>query len=487
MIWSHPVSTLPPQQTTDNAPAQVLEYAKPKVWSVGTLTYTTAGLVVLFCWLLWGDFAWSMKERSVSQVLQVLLKNFKASDTFAGVLMGSLPALIGLFLVPVISYRSDRHRGRWGRRLPYLFITTPIAALAMVGMAFGPKLGAWTHNALGPHSHGLNPSIVFYFSLFWTLFEFATIAANAVFNALINDVVPQAVIGRFFGLFRALSLIAGMIFFFWLMGIAGTQYIWIFAGIGALYAVGFTMMCLKVREGQYPPPPPVDEERGPTLRFFAAAMQYFRYCFSKPYYLWVFVALTVANLAFVPVNLFSVRYAINLEMDMGGWAVTGHGYLGLGYGGLIAISYFISLVLSYFLGVLADRFHPLRMGMFSLLIYAGAMLWGGLYARDTHIFAIAFVGHTVLSGTFFTTTASLGQRLYPRVTFAQIASAGGLVNSIANMVIGPAIGTLLDRSHIYRYTFLASCAIAIAGLLTLVVVHVYFMKLGGPKGYVPPE
>ena len=30
-------------------------------WSVGTLTYTAAGLAVLFALLLWGDFAWSMK------------------------------------------------------------------------------------------------------------------------------------------------------------------------------------------------------------------------------------------------------------------------------------------------------------------------------------------------------------------------------------------------------------------------------------------
>ena len=32
-----------------------------KIWHAGTLTYTTAGVVLLFFWLLWGDFAWSMK------------------------------------------------------------------------------------------------------------------------------------------------------------------------------------------------------------------------------------------------------------------------------------------------------------------------------------------------------------------------------------------------------------------------------------------
>ena len=82
-----------------------------KLWRIDTLTYTTAGLVVLFSWLLWGDFAWSMKERSVSKVLALLLKTFHASDFVTGVLLLSLPAAITLFLAPIISYRSDRHRG----------------------------------------------------------------------------------------------------------------------------------------------------------------------------------------------------------------------------------------------------------------------------------------------------------------------------------------------------------------------------------------
>ena len=55
-------------------------------WHIGTLTYTTAGLVVLFCWLLWGDFAWSMKDRSVGSVVQLLLLKYGISDFLAGLL-----------------------------------------------------------------------------------------------------------------------------------------------------------------------------------------------------------------------------------------------------------------------------------------------------------------------------------------------------------------------------------------------------------------
>ena len=75
--------TAPP--TSDPAP--------PKLWTVGTLTYTSAGLALLFSWLLWGDFAWSMKERSVTTVVQLLLKKFGSSDKLAGLFMGTLPGL----------------------------------------------------------------------------------------------------------------------------------------------------------------------------------------------------------------------------------------------------------------------------------------------------------------------------------------------------------------------------------------------------------
>ena len=38
------------------------------------------------------------------------------------------------------------------------------------------------------------------------------LTANAVFGALINDVVPRELIGRFFGIFRAVSLATGVLF-----------------------------------------------------------------------------------------------------------------------------------------------------------------------------------------------------------------------------------------------------------------------------------
>jgi Na+/melibiose symporter-like transporter len=277
-----------------------------------------------------------MKERSVFTVMQLLLKKFDASDMIAGLLMGSLPQAIAMVLSPIIAYKSDRHRGPWGRRIPFLLIPTPIASLAMVGLAFSPLFGQRLHLALGMHSLGLNPSILIFLGLFWTLFEFGTITANAVFGGLVNDVVPRAVIGRFYGMFRALSLIAGMIFNFWLIGKAETGYRWIFSGIALLYGAGFAVMCLKVKEGDYPPPPP--KEPGNAGGFLKATKAYFQDCFSHSYYLWFFALMALSMMSFVPVNLFSVFFAKSLRMDV------------TTYGRYIVLTHFISLCLSYFLG-----------------------------------------------------------------------------------------------------------------------------------------
>jgi MFS family permease len=456
-------------------PTQIPGEKSRIIWSVGTLTYTTTGLVVLFCWLLWGDFAWSMKDRAIPPILQLLLKKFEASDMVAGLLFGSLPPAIGLILGPIIAYKSDRHRGRWGRRIPFLLIPTPIAVLGIVGLAFSPQLGAHMDKWLGPHSFGLNSCVLILLALFWMLFEFATVTANSVYGALINDVVPQPVLGRFYGLFRALSLIAAIIFYFWGFAQAGTAYVWIFLGMGAFYGIGFSIMCLKVREGEYPAQLPMDTGRN-IRGFTQAAKTYFQECFGNTYYWWFFGAMAVAGLATGPVNLFSVFFATSVHMSANM------------YGDCLALTYCISLVLAYPLGWLADRIHPLRLGIGVLALYAMVTLWGGIFARDAQMFAIALVAHGVVAGTWITSTLSVGQRLLPKAEFAQFASAGGIIANISWMMLAPVAGIFLDHvHHDYRYTFFMGFGLAIVGLFGCLVLHGKFMALGGPAHYVAPE
>jgi MFS family permease len=456
------------------SPVVASSESAPKQWRIGTLTYTTGALLILFCWLLGGDFAWSMKERSVPWVVQLLLKQFQASDFIAGTLIGTLPQALALVLTPLISYRSDRHRGRWGRRIPFLVIPTPIAALSMLGLAYCPEMGAWLHRALGAHSPGLNQSILILFGTFWTTFEVATITANSVFFGLINDVVPKEVLGRFYGMFRGTGLGVAMIFNYWLFGKAETHYTEIFLGIGLLYGIGFTVMCLRVKEGGYPPPPPVRPGRAGGL--VAAVRTYFRECFRQPYYLWIYASIAFTWMALLSVNLFNLYFAKKMAMSMDT------------YGKYLAATFLISFLLSYLLGILADRFHPLRMGLVTLAIYIVVTLAGGLFAHDARSFGIALVAYGVTSGAWQTSTASITLKLFPQARFAQFDSARGLVTSLGMMAVGPGLGWFLDQTgHEYRYVYIASAGLAALAFLTAWMVYRRFMTLGGPPHYVAPE
>src|ERR1041385_2336178 len=82
--------------------------APQQTWRAGTLVYSSSAIIILFFWLLWGDFTISLKDRSVTPTLQVLLRTYHASAFVVALLLTFLPPLISIFLIPVISYKSDR-------------------------------------------------------------------------------------------------------------------------------------------------------------------------------------------------------------------------------------------------------------------------------------------------------------------------------------------------------------------------------------------
>jgi Na+/melibiose symporter-like transporter len=444
-------------------------------WQIGTLTYDKAGLIALFWWLLLGDFALSMRDRSIGQVVQLLLKRYHASDTLVMLLMTVLPTVIGMFLGPIVSFRSDRYRSRWGRRIPFLLIPTPVAALSMMALAACPQLGGALNQALGTRSPGLDACVLCVFTVFWTAFEISAIVALAVLGGLIADVVPHQFLGRFFGLFRAVSLGAGMIFNFWIIGTADSHAGAIFVGMSIIFGVGFTVMCLRVKEGTYPPPEDIAEDHR-AGGIVNAIRVYFSECFALPYYRWFFVATMLAALVFNPFNWFSIYYTTQIGMSL------------KTMGRLATLSYGISLGLAYPLGSLVDRFHALRVALAALALATASQMYGAVFVHTSLTFGIALVAHTVLSGTYFTASASLGQALLPRLKFGQYSSAGGLVLSVGTIVASVLVGQMLDRSgHIYRLTFVAGSLFGIAALASMLVVYSKFMALGGPQNYLAPD
>ncbi|MEI8194912.1 MAG: MFS transporter [Phycisphaerae bacterium] len=418
----------------------------------------------------------------------VFLKHYGASNILTAFMRGTLPGILGMVLGPILSYKSDRHRGRWGRRRPFLFVGVPMAALAIMGMAISPILGRWLHPTLERWAQGWtgkpwepNYSVLLCFGMFFAIFDVAAVLTGSVFAAFFNDVVPREVLGRFWGLVRAVSIGVMIVFMGGIIGVADHYYALIFLAVGLIYGVGFMSTVFMVKEGEYPPPEGQREAgrsgRAMFINIYRAVASYFRVCFGKPFYLWVFAAQILPNsLAFASIYTWSQWFATkNVGLNVGQ------------YGRLTALYFIISLPLTPLQGWLADKFHPLRVAMVVLALHIPAALWGGLYIHDGTTFAIAFVITGLLQVLWGTATTALWPLLYPKATFAQLTSAADLLATIIGMGYGLSLGWFLDYTHSnYRYTFLLAGILDVVALAATVVVYQKFKALGGTKGYVAP-
>lgn len=433
--------------------------SKMKNRTVGTLTYTAGGLCMLFFWLLFGDFVMAMRDRAGMPSVMELLRQYQASDTMMSVIFSALPAIIGMVLGPMVSYKSDRYRSRWGRRIPFLIIPTPIGALAMIGIGYSPWLGAQLNGLLGSVSPGLDFCVLAIFCPFWIIFQCVLVVTVAIFTGLINDVVPHGLLGRFYGFFRVISLGAGIIFNYWIFKFTETHLFEIFVCAGLLFGFGFALMCSRVKEGSYPPPPVEEAVEKERNRFISTIKIYFVECFSHRYYLWIFAALTLGLMSLYPFNMFAQWYADSLGMPK---AVLGK---------LTALSYTISIILAFVVGWLVDRYSALRVGIITLLIFSLTMFLSFIFIKGSTSFGVIYVLHTVISGIYFTSTASLPMVLFPKLRFAQFASAGTLLVSVTTAVIGLIQGPLLDISgRNYRLTLLLACIFSILALVCFTAV-----------------
>ena len=184
---------------------------------------------------------------------------------------------------------------------------------------------------------------------------------------------------------------------------------------------------------------------------------------------------TLCNLVFVPVNTYCIFYAQSLGISL------------KRYGEYMSYSFVGSFVLAWVLGVLADRFHPLRgtictVGLYGLLSIAA---FCGISGEMT--FAAALIGQSVICGAYTTISASLLLRLLPQDRFAQFNSASGILNALANIVAVPFFGFLMDKSGSnYRLLFLFAAVLAAAAVTLALVFYRQFVKHGGPAHYRAP-
>lgn len=444
---------------------------KSSLYSVGTLNYTKWGLLNVFLWLLWGDFCFTMMEILIPVLLPLFLRQHQASATTIGIVVGSIPAILNFIINPIVSTSSDRTRSRWGRRIPYLLFASPFVTLFLILLGWSDNIGNWLQSSILQGSLSVSGVIISLVVIFAIGFQVFNMFVASVFYYIFADVVPEHFMGRFMGAFRVVGTLAGFVFNKFVLGHAKEYMPWIFTVVALIYLVSFIMMCLKIKEGEYPPP----ESDARKLNVIGMVKTYLRECFSIPFYLWMFVGTALNAVSMTCRAIFGLLFAtedLHITLEQ--------------YGNIGAVTGVLSLCLLFPVGLLVDKLHPLRMYLFGGVVIVTANIFGFYYAVDYDSF---FVVGILLMIVYITQNASnlpMFAALLPREKYGQFCSAQAMVQSVF-LIVANAGGGMFIEAFGYRYIYVWDFSFTIVATAAMLVVYRKWKRLGGFLNYVAPR
>lgn len=279
-------------------------------YRVGSLRYTKASLVMLFGWMIWGNICFNLFETQGGYtILNLYLQdNFHVSNLTVNILFNVIPMLIGTIMTPIISFKSDRTRSRWGRRIPYILLTAPFLAGFAATIGFSDDIIRFC-KATFPETGLVTP-----FTVGLGLIGFLTIGysffnefVGTVYYYLLPDVMPRHFIGRFQGVAQMVGQVSGIATNLYIIPYQLTHMKAIHVGLAILYIVGLGLVCLFVKEGEYPPVEDVSEK----TKFTDQVRLYFRECFFHPIFVLFYLstAATVLTKGLNPAGIFGLHLA----------------------------------------------------------------------------------------------------------------------------------------------------------------------------------
>jgi maltose/moltooligosaccharide transporter len=463
--------------------------AHPHIYTTGTLKYNRPQLFALFFWLLWGDFCFMIMENVVPSVLPLKFKELGASNFSVGLILTTIPMILNMSINPFMSTKSDRFRSRWGRRIPFLVIFMPFVVLSLIGLGFADHWGLGFHRHFASFLHNASPNTValIFIAIMIVIFNVFNILGTVTYWYLFNDVVPEHFLGRFMAWFRMVSMASVSLYNYFIFKYAGTHYREIFIGAGILYTVGFLMMCFKVKEGEYPPPPPYEHGHSGLK---AAIKTYGLECWGMKHYWLVFLTSIFGSVAYSYTTFLIYLYqatGMNLEQ----------------IGKIAGLANMATAVVMLFTGWLADRFHPIRIVIIGVLleilvVAPASMVWFFWHPGPQMTFYFWLVIMVGLNAPAYALVTMcdppMFMRVFPRERYGQFCSANALLRSFALILSGMATGYFLDKlkdrfGEQFAYFCLPIWPLIFYSGMLVVMILLYrsWKRYGGDESYVPPD
>lgn len=416
--------------------------ARPGIFHAGNLIYDRRTLAWLFCCLLLADLSFMIVSQIEPSVLPILLKNAGASDHHVAWILGTLVQMTQLVLNPIYSTCSDRTRTRWGRRIPYLFIVTPLASVFLAATPYAPDIAAWlqTQSWAAPiirWAPATTPAVLVYGFFVFCFYLFYS-GTSSIFFYLFRDVVPESHMGRFMALFRMVGALGTFILNYWLLGVGVRLPHETFLGLALLNLVGFMALCFFVKEPVYPPPEQSAAAEGsPILRRAVSTVGgYFRECYSDPLHWWTYVCrlMIYASVMVATFRIFFSLHELGMTVEEAGKA--------------LSWSSLLWVFVAYPVGLLVDRWKVFRVMKVALWVQSVTYVLSFFFIRDSATFLAFSLVNGVLYWAIMLCQFMIGQEVFPALKLGQFFSANVVLQAVViAAVISPFCGWLFDSLH----------------------------------------
>jgi len=432
--------------------------------------------------MLWGDLCLTIMEQLQPSVVPLQLRWAGASDATIALLANSLPAALGLMLNPIVGVQSDRHRGRLGRRRPFLLWCTVPVVISLLLLGCADPAGRLVHSLLsgliGP-TWGAGTYIIGWLAFATIVFVIFNTYIMQVYQFLFADVIPVAFIGRFIGLYRAVGAVGGFLFNRFLFEHVQTHVFHVYLLAGLLYAASFMLLIWQVKEGSYPPPAPVAKRSA-----YAFLLSYLRDCYRHPFYLNLYCLAFFFWSGTAPFATFVVFFATTPGTD--GYS----GSLGLSLVDFAHVKSYTLLIqppIFLAIGPLVDRYHPLRIAMIGLALTGACYVCSYFFIHDAGSLQLWYILCMATTAVYMGAYLALFPRLLPTERFGQFFTANQIFG-FTGVVAAPILaGHLIEVVKDYRVIFLWTGVAVILGAVANVILYVQWKRLGGDKHYVPPS
>ncbi len=460
-----------------------------QVYECGTLRYSLGGLLLAVGLILFAFFSLTLTTSIINNLIPLQLKDALGADNKTiTIIIGTIGGIFNITICPIVSFKSDRYRSRWGRRIPFILWTLIPYVLSIIGFAFSAEIAAFFRKLAVAGEVAPATVTIITIGIIMAFYQFFYMFVGSVIYYIYNDVIPVAFQARVVGVVQVASTAAATVFNLFLLKYSLSHFKLLMLSAAAVYTVGVGLMCFLLKEPVYPPVPEADGKKSSGS---AGVLTFVRESFSHPFYWYAFISTgLIAVSGGISSFLIFFNQDMGLSLDSMGKLFGIQGVIGtlLSLGGATAGA------------LLIDRWHPVRVYLFSffLLLLEPLFFLKFLFATPPAMVfwwsSLIIMIFLRLNGTFFNlSNMPLLMRTYPQSRFGQFCSACAMLRSVLVLIFGLVLGACIDLlkyqagagDFAYRYIWLWRLLWMIPAIFFFVLLYRQWLKLGGDKFRAP--